>query len=86
MSLRQESELCAWSSYFEKQISVRRKRTIGQNKSEGMQRAAADSKEADRRAELERRRAKEQEEKTRRITFEEYIRAYHTLLSEPHRI
>jgi multidrug efflux pump subunit AcrA (membrane-fusion protein) len=43
-------------------------------------------KEADERAELERRRAEEQEEKTRHTTFEEYIRACHTLLSKPLRI
>ncbi|KAH7364889.1 hypothetical protein BKA65DRAFT_145816 [Rhexocercosporidium sp. MPI-PUGE-AT-0058] len=38
------------------------------------------------RAEHERRRAEEQEERTRRTTYEEYIRACHTLLSKPLRI
>ncbi|PVH68342.1 hypothetical protein DL98DRAFT_554866 [Cadophora sp. DSE1049] len=38
------------------------------------------------RAEQERRRAEEQEERTRRTTYEEYIRACHTLLSKPLRI
>ncbi|KAH8751831.1 hypothetical protein BGZ57DRAFT_934347 [Hyaloscypha finlandica] len=42
--------------------------------------------EADERAEQERRRAEEQEKKTRPTTFEEYIRACHTLLSKPLRI
>ncbi|KAL5313252.1 hypothetical protein ACEPPN_018985 [Leptodophora sp. 'Broadleaf-Isolate-01'] len=43
-------------------------------------------KEADERAQQERRRAEEQEERTRRTTYEEYIRACHTLLSKPLRI
>ena len=42
--------------------------------------------EADERAEQERRRAEEQEKKTRHTTFEEYIRACHTLLSKPFRV
>lgn len=39
--------------------------------------------EADEKAEQERRRAKEQEKKTKPTTFEEYLRACHTLLSKP---
>ena len=51
------------------------------------------AEEADERAELERRRAEEAESrahieeiKTRRTTFEEYIRTCHTLLSKPLRV
>ncbi len=50
-------------------------------------------KEADKRAELERQRVEEaqsrahiEESKTRRTTFEEYIRTCHTLLSKPLRV
>merc|ERR1711977_406729 len=42
--------------------------------------------EADERAEQERRRAEDEGKKTRRTTYEEYIRACHTLLSKPLRV
>jgi hypothetical protein len=44
------------------------------------------AEEADERAEQERRRAEDEGKKTRPTTFEEYIRACHTLLSKPLRI
>lgn len=43
-------------------------------------------REANERAELERIRADVEEKKTRRTTFEDYIRTCHTLLSKPLRI
>jgi septal ring factor EnvC (AmiA/AmiB activator) len=41
------------------------------------------AKEANERAERERRRAEDEQRKTRPTSFEEYIRACHTLLSKP---
>jgi len=100
--------LLACSSYYEKQISVCRKRTRRQNRSEGEQRKPRirqkqerrRAEEAEDRAEQERRRADDEQrnrheveslaqiegKKTRPTTFEEYIRACHTLLSKPFRI
>ena len=61
----------------------RRRAELERQRAEDEQR---NRKEADERAELERQRARIEQSKTRRTTFEEYIRTCHTLLSKPLRV
>ncbi|KAH7378966.1 hypothetical protein BKA64DRAFT_242116 [Cadophora sp. MPI-SDFR-AT-0126] len=94
MSSRRESEFARLEQLLreadERAEQERRRAGEADERAERERRRAEDEqrnrKEADERAEQERRRAEEQEERTRRTTFEEYIRACHTLLSKPLRI
>lgn len=98
MSSRRESEFARLEQLLreaDKRIEQKRRRTGEADERAKQERRRAEEEqrnqiEADERAELERQRAdKEQrtrqqaEVKTRPTTFEEYIRAYHTLLSKP---
>merc|ERR1711977_163227 len=87
MSSRRDSDFALLEQMLEKE---RRNRQEADERAElERQRAEQErrrAEEAHERAEQERRRAEDEGKKTRPTTFEEYIRACHTLLSKPLRI
>ncbi len=87
MSSRRESDFARLEQLLrEADERIEQERRRAEEADERAQDERRNRKEADERAELERRRAEDAEEKTKPTTFEEYIRACHTLLAKPLRI